>query len=133
MNGTLQEVYSDTNFHDESTHNNSSRKRSRSVTDYDVDDRNDNPEVSSELDEQNTSDVLEIPVSCRPIKPLSARARRPLLETRSLPAGAFTFGTNDQSSNVLSLGTTAEKVDEEDWSQEDSLQVSEPPFEPMTL
>ncbi|KDR83755.1 hypothetical protein GALMADRAFT_236111 [Galerina marginata CBS 339.88] len=134
MKDTLQEVYASGNASvAPAIGNDISRKRSLSISDQggcdtvpqDCDMIPEDNELGGEL----SSRVIANPIISRPMKPLRT-SRRSLFETQSLPSGSFAFGVSGQN---LAAQSTAGINNEEDWSEEATLQSSDQPFEPMVL
>ncbi|KAF4619630.1 hypothetical protein D9613_005090 [Agrocybe pediades] len=121
MNATLQDVYQNTNARAQQLDtSDSTRKRSRSVT------RDDSPLFAESSAMDGVEDQSATGPATRPVKPLKPSRR--MLETRSLPANAFSFGTPSQPSFVVPATTT----EEDDWSELDpSGQTNS--FEPIVF
>ncbi|KAF9534341.1 hypothetical protein CPB83DRAFT_844073 [Crepidotus variabilis] len=105
-------------------HAESVKKRSRSVeregTDGSVHDN------SHQGEQESFAKPLQT-LATRAIKPLRTSSQRALLQTRSMPVGAFSFGQPNQATTPK-----AEPVEEEeDWSEETAFAPVEQPFQPM--
>ncbi|KAF8162550.1 hypothetical protein BJ912DRAFT_864654 [Pholiota molesta] len=130
MNDTMRDVYA--NSPDPGLRCNTTRKRTRSSSEimaetipeaYDI--SIDPPSSSATCPPPDTAGIT----TPRKVKSLRAPSRA-LLETRSLPVGAFAFAGSTQSSSFI---PTTDIADEDDWSYGNSFQTSQPAFEPMTL
>jgi hypothetical protein len=135
MNDTMREVYSNLPANANATDNLISRKRSRSVTEGDercfIAEDSETPVDAEQkagiIPPQHGGDTLPF---TRPTKGLRI-SRHPLVETRSLPNGSFSFGRG------MDLSSEANKPvsinEENDWSVESAFQPSEQDFDPMIL
>lgn len=99
------------------------KKRSRSV------EREGTEKVVHNDSRQGSEESFAKPLhmlATRAIKPLRTSSQRALLQTRSMPVGAFAFGHPNQATI-----TQDEPVEEEDWSEETAFAPVEQPFQPM--